>query len=122
MLEGGRVLAVFFLVFLLTETGVQIVGQLTGWCKPAAGAGQPTQHTTLQYQGQQDQKVDNKAVLGTIFQVDNKAVLGIIFHVDNKAVLGTIFQVDNKAVLGTIFQVDNKAVLGLYFRLITRQF
>ncbi|XP_023332266.1 uncharacterized protein LOC111704289 isoform X1 [Eurytemora carolleeae] len=66
MLEGGRVLAVFFLVFLLTETGVQIVGQLTGWCKPAAGAGQPTQHTTLQYQGQQDQKVDNKAVLGTI--------------------------------------------------------
>jgi len=57
MLEGGRVLAVFFLVFLLTETGVQIVGQLTGWCKPAAGAGQPTQHTTLQYQGQQDQKV-----------------------------------------------------------------
>ena len=28
MLEGGRVLAVFFLVFLLTETGVQILGQV----------------------------------------------------------------------------------------------
>jgi len=34
MLEGGRVVAVFCLVFLLTETGVQIIGQMTGWCGP----------------------------------------------------------------------------------------
>ena len=40
MLEGGRVVAVFFLVFLLTETGVQILGQLSGWCS-TQDAGQP---------------------------------------------------------------------------------
>ena len=57
MLEGGRIVAVFFLVFLLTETGVQIVGQLTGLGKPAAGAGQPAQHTTLQFQEQPEDKV-----------------------------------------------------------------
>ena len=32
MMEGGRLVAVLFLVFLLTETGLQVVSQLSGWC------------------------------------------------------------------------------------------
>lgn len=32
MLEGGRLLAMLLLVFLLTETGLHVVNQLSGWC------------------------------------------------------------------------------------------
>ena len=37
MLEGCRVVAVFCLVFLLTETGVKMVTELTGWCGQPGG-------------------------------------------------------------------------------------
>jgi hypothetical protein len=32
MMEGGRLVAVLVLVFLLTETGLHVVSQLGGWC------------------------------------------------------------------------------------------
>ena len=32
MMEGGRLVAVLCLVFLLTETGLHVVSQLSGWC------------------------------------------------------------------------------------------
>lgn len=32
MVEGGRLVAVLCLVFLLTETGLHVVSQLSGWC------------------------------------------------------------------------------------------
>jgi hypothetical protein len=32
MMEGGRLVAVLCLVFLLTETGLHVVSQLSSWC------------------------------------------------------------------------------------------
>lgn len=48
--------AVFFLVFLLTETGVQILGQLSGWCSTQE-TGQPEL---------EDSQEDKRVVLTTI--------------------------------------------------------
>jgi len=56
MLEGCRVVAVFCLVFLLTETGVKMVTELTGWC------GQPGGPTADTVTGQ----VDKQEMLGVI--------------------------------------------------------
>lgn len=46
MLEGCRVVVVFCLVFLLTETGVKMVNELTGWCGHQEAASRPMESMT----------------------------------------------------------------------------
>jgi len=64
MLEGGRLVVVFFLVFLLTETGVQIIGHISGWCGSGFEAG--TEPGSAHHVLQEDHQDGKKEVLSTI--------------------------------------------------------
>ena len=56
MMEGGRLVAVLVLLFLMSDTGVHLFCQLTGWVTPPP----PRQHEVEPTSG------DKKQVLSTI--------------------------------------------------------